>query len=71
MDAQLEGKVLELSHINDVPKNVTLLPAVWQMKRKSHIKTRKVYKWTAQLNIDGSRMVHKRDYDQTYAPVAS
>ena len=71
MDAQLEGNVLELTHINDVPKNATLLPAVWQMKRKRHIKTRKVYKWTAQLNIDGSRMVHKRDYYQTYAPVAS
>ena len=65
MDAQLEGKVLELTHINDVPKNATLLPAVWQMKRKRHIKTQKVYKWTARLNIDGSRMFHKRDYDQT------
>ena len=32
MDAQIEGKVLELTHINDVPKNATLIPAVWQMK---------------------------------------
>ena len=71
MDAQIEGKVLELTHINDVPKNSTLLPAVWQMKRKCHIKTREVYKCKAQLNVDGSHMVHKRDYDQTYAPVAS
>ena len=39
MDAQIEGKVLELTHINDVAKNATLLPAVWQMKRKRHIKT--------------------------------
>ena len=71
MDAQLGGDVLELIHINDVPKTATLLPAVWQMKRKRHIKTREVYKWKARLNVDGSRMVHKRDYDQTYAPVAS
>ena len=71
MEAHLEGKVLELTHINDVPKNATLLPAVCQMKRKRHIKTRKVYKWKARLNADGSRMVHKRDYNQTYAPVAS
>ena len=71
MDAQIEGKVLELTHINDVPNNVTLIPAVWQMKRKRHIKTRMVYKWKAQLNVDGSCMVHKRYYDQTYAPVAS
>ena len=71
MDAQIEGKVLELTHINDVPKNATLLPAVWQIKRKRRIKTRKVYKWKSRLNVDGSCMVHKRDYDQTYAPVAS
>ena len=38
---------------------------------KLHIKTQDVYKWKAQLNIDNSRMVHKRDYDQTYDPVAS
>ena len=71
MDAQIEVKVLELTHINDVPKNATLLPSVWHMKRKHHIKTRKVYKWKARLNVDGSRMVHKRYYDQTYAPEAS
>ena len=47
MDAQLEVKVLELTHINDVPKSATLLPAMWQMMRKRHIKTQKVYKWKA------------------------
>ena len=41
------------------------------MKRKRHIKTRMIYKWKARLNVYGSRMVHKRGYDQTYAPVAS
>ena len=71
MDAHIVGKVLELTHINDVPKNATLLPAVWKMKRKCHIKTGMVYKWKERLNVDGSRMVHKRDYDQTYTPVAS
>ena len=62
MDAQIEGKFLELTHINDIPKNASLLPAVWQMKRKRHIKNREVYKWKARLNVDSSRMVHKRDY---------
>ena len=71
MDAQIEGKVLELTHINDLPNTVTLLPAVWQMKCKRHIKTREVYKWKARLNVNGSRMVHDRDYKQTYAPVES
>ena len=71
MDAHIEGKILKLTHINDVPNNAKLLPAVWQMKRNHHIKTREVYKWKSRLNVDCSRMVHKRDYNQTYAPVAS
>ena len=44
MDAHIEGKFLELTHINDLPKNATLLPDVWHMRRKLHIKTCKVYK---------------------------
>ena len=43
MYAQIEGIFLKLTHINDVPNNATLIPAVWQMKRKRHINTRKVY----------------------------
>ncbi|GAX15565.1 hypothetical protein FisN_3Hu032 [Fistulifera solaris] len=71
IDSQMDHGGLELKHINDVPKNATILPAVWQMKRKRDIRTQKVKKWKARLNIDGSRMVKHRDYDQTYAPVAS
>ena len=71
IDAQIEGGALTLIHKSKIPKGATLLPAVWQMRRKRDIQTRKVYKWKARLNLDGSRMRHKRDYDQTYAPVAS
>ena len=55
----------------NVPIGKTILPAVWQMKRKRDIKTRKVKKWKARLNIDGSRMKKGIHYDQTYSPVAS
>ena len=41
------------------------------MKRKQDIKYRKVKKWKARLNIDGSRTTKGVHYDQTYAPVAS
>ena len=58
-------------HISEVPKGATILPAVWQMKRKRDIRTRKVKKHKARLNIDGSRMIKGVHYDQTYAPVAS
>ena len=71
MDAQLTSETLELVNIKDVPKGTAILPAVWQMRRKRRINTREVYKWKARLNIDGSRMVYKRDYDLTYAPVAT
>ena len=54
-----------------VPKGKTILPAVWQMKRKRDIKTRAVKKWKARLNIDGSRIRKGIHYEQSYAPVAS
>ena len=56
---------------SEVPKDVKVLPAVWQMKRKGDIKSRKVKKWKARLNIDGSRTTKGVHYDQTHAPVAS
>ena len=33
----------------------TLLPAVWQMKRKRSLATNEVRKYKARLNVDGSR----------------
>ncbi|CAJ1958093.1 unnamed protein product [Cylindrotheca closterium] len=68
---QMDQKVIERIQKKDLPKGATLLPAVWQMKRKRNIKTGKVKKWKAWLNIDGSRMVKHCNYDLTYAPVAS
>jgi hypothetical protein len=56
---------------SSVKNKKKILPAVWQMKRKRDIRTRKVKKWKARLNIDGSRMRSGIDYQQTYAPVAS
>lgn len=40
------------------------------MKRKRDIRTRKVKKYKARLNIDGSKMRHGEHYEETYAPVA-
>jgi hypothetical protein len=54
-----------------VPEGVVILPTVWQRKRKCNIKTRKVKKWKARLNINGSRMEKGVHYSKTYAPVAS
>ena len=71
VDDQMDNGNFTIVKTTDVPKDKTILPAVWQMKRKRDIKTRKVKKWKARLNIDGSRMQKGIHYDQTYAPVAS
>ncbi len=71
VDAQLKGGNFLLILRSKVPKGATILPVVWQMKRKCRIQTREVYKWKACLNIDGSCQLKGRDYWDTYAPVAT
>jgi len=41
MDAQLKGGNFSLILRSKVPKGATILPAVWQMKRKRRIQLRK------------------------------
>ena len=54
-----------------IPVGHRIFPAVWQMRRKRDIKTQEVKKYKARLNLDGSRMRHGVDYEETYAPVTS
>ena len=54
-----------------IPSNQRIFPAVWQMRRKRDIRSRKIKKYKARLNLDGSRMQHGIDYEETYAPVTS
>ena len=68
---QMENKNFSIIRRSDVPKGKTILPAVWQMKRKRDIRTRKIKKYKARLNLDGSRQRKGIHYDQTYAPVTS
>ena len=52
-------KLIERSR---VPDGKNILPAVWAMKRKRDIKTRKVIKYKARLNIHGGKQVFGEDY---------
>jgi len=61
----------ELIHRSKIPRDATILPSVWQIRRKRHLSTGKIKKYKARINVDGSRMVKLKHYDQTYAPVAS
>ena len=71
VEDQMKNGNYSIINKNDIPKSSTILPAVWQMKRKSDIKTRDVKKYKARLNIDGSKMRPGVHYDLTYTPVAS
>ena len=55
----------------EVPKDQKVLPAVWAMKRKCHIDTRKVYKWKARLNVHGGKQEYGVNYWETYSPVVN
>ena len=68
---QFENGNFTVIHRSEVPKGSTILPAVWQMKRKRDAKTGAIKKHKARLNIDGSRMKKGEHYDMTYSPVAS
>lgn len=68
---QMDNGNFTVVHRSEVPEGSTILPSVWQMKRKRDIKTREVKKYKARLNIDGSKMKHGVHYEKTYAPVAS
>jgi hypothetical protein len=67
----LDREVIEIIPANLVPTGMRLFSAVWSMKRKRQVKTREVYKHKARLNLDGSQMQPGKDYDLTYAPVAT
>jgi hypothetical protein len=71
VDDQMANGNFTIVRRTKVPKGATVLPAVWQMKRKRDILSRQVKKWKGRLNVDGSRMQKCIHYDQTYAPVAS
>jgi hypothetical protein len=56
---------------SEVPEGQTILPAVWQMRRKRDARTGRIKKYKARHNIDGSRMQRGEHYNDTYSPVAS
>ena len=67
-DQVMNGNFTMISR-SQLPQDATVLPAVWQMKRKRNIKSGEVKKYKARLNIDGSKMIKGKHYELTYAPV--
>jgi hypothetical protein len=61
----------EVVPISDVPENITVLDAVWSMRRKRRLLTNEIYKWKARLNIHGGQQELGINYWETYAPVVT
>jgi hypothetical protein len=68
---QFENGNFTVIRKSEVPDGHTILPAVWQMRRKRDARTGEIKKYKARLNIDGSRMKYGEHYNETYSPVAS
>ena len=58
-------------HKYQVPKIATVLPEVWQLKRKRDIKSGIIKKYKARLNVDGSRTKQGIHYDHYYEKITS
>jgi len=67
----IEGKHWEIIDETGVPEDANILDAVWSMKRKRDILTRKVYKWNARLNVHGGQQEYAVNFYETYAPVVT
>ena len=71
IDSQVGMGVYEIIRKDKVPEGATVLPAVWQLRRKRDVRTGEIKKYKARCNIDGSRMIKGEHFEETYAPVAS
>ena len=53
-DDQDNNNNFTITPISDVPEGESILPAVWQMRRKREVSTGKIKKYKARMNLDGS-----------------
>jgi hypothetical protein len=67
----IERKHWELIPREQVPEGEKILPAVWSMKCKRDIKTQKVNKYKARLNVHGGKQEYGTNYFEIYAPVVT
>ena len=48
----------------EIPEGSTLLPGLWQAKRKRYIKIRQINRWKSRLNVDSLRMSKWMHYEK-------
>jgi Reverse transcriptase (RNA-dependent DNA polymerase) len=59
----------KMIRMSDIPGHSKILPAVWSIKRKRRIKTHKVYKHKARLNLGSHKQEYGAHYCDAYSPV--
>eukprot|EP00957_Ditylum_brightwellii_P164146 12498251-Ditylum_brightwellii.AAC.1 len=67
----IERESWGLVSIEEIPIGTKILDAVWSIKEKRDIKTRKVTKCKARLNIHGVQQQYGIDFLGMYAPVVT
>ena len=70
MDDKMKDKNFSVIHKSKVPKLATVLPIVWQLRRKREMKLRIIHTHKARLNFDGLRIQQGVYYDHSYTPVS-
>ena len=71
VNTQIESDVINLVDKEQVPLGTNVFAAVWALRRKQKILTSKISKYTARMNLDGSKQMKGIHYDQSYAPVVT
>jgi hypothetical protein len=71
MNAHIENKNWELMDKATLPKGVKVLDAVWALRCKRDLKTNKISKHKARLNVNGSQQIYGLHYSDTFSPVVS
>eukprot|EP00957_Ditylum_brightwellii_P133687 10192844-Ditylum_brightwellii.AAC.2 len=71
VNTHTERKHWSLIPKDQVPEGVKVLSAIWKMKRKRDIRTGKIRKWKAHLNVHGGQQVQGVNYWETYGPVVT
>jgi len=71
LNAHIDNKNWELVDKSSIPKGDKVLDAVWALRRKRDLKTNKISRYKARLNVNGSQQVYGLHYFETFSPVVS
>ena len=67
----IERKNCRLVPREDVSEDTKVLPSLWEMRQNRHVKTGKLYKHKARLNVHRGKQEYDVNYFDTYAPVVT